>query len=352
MKKIISFALVILVITQVCFSVERVAKPVLKFRSEGRFKIVQFTDVHFRYDSYRSDSALNMMKTVIALEKPDLVVLTGDIVCSKNTAKAWVSLSKVFIDAKVPWAVMLGNHDPQDELTKAQIIQTNAGFPYNLTENGPEKISGNGNYILKVQSSSTTKTTALLYCLDSQMGLDTITDLGDYQWFDFSQIEWYRKMSGQFTNQNGGRPLPSLAFFHIPLPEYKEVVGKNTTVGSQDESISSANLNSGMYTAMLESKDVMGIFVGHDHNNNYIGCLHNICLAFGYSSGRQSYGSIGKGARVIELYEGLRKFDTCVVKMYECDRDKDIWLPVKDRQPKYFVTYPDSFKDPKPGISK
>jgi predicted MPP superfamily phosphohydrolase len=58
-----------------------------------------------------------MMKTVIAIEKPDLVVLTGDIVCSKNTAKAWISLSKVCIDAKVPWAVMLGNHDPQDELT-------------------------------------------------------------------------------------------------------------------------------------------------------------------------------------------------------------------------------------------
>jgi predicted MPP superfamily phosphohydrolase len=352
MKRIIPIALIILVITEVSFSAERAARPVLKFRPDGRFKIVQFTDVHFRYDSYRSDSALNMMKTVIALEKPDLVVLTGDIVCSKNTAKAWILLSKVFIEAKVPWAITLGNHDPQDELTKAQIIHANAGFPYNLTENGPEKISGNGNYILKLQSAHSSKTVGLLYCLDSQMGFENKTDLGNYQWFDFNQVEWYRNMSRKFTKQNDGRPLPALAFFHIPLPEYKEVVGKKTTVGSQDESVSSSDINSGMYASMLECKDVMGIFVGHDHNNNYIGCLHNICLAFGYSSGRQSYGSIGKGARIIELYEGLRKFDTWVVKMYDCDRDKDIWLPATDRQPKYFVTYPGSFKDTMPEISK
>ena len=32
-------------------------KPVLKFNQNGKFKIVQFTDIHFQYDSYRSDSA-------------------------------------------------------------------------------------------------------------------------------------------------------------------------------------------------------------------------------------------------------------------------------------------------------
>ena len=352
MKKIISIALFVLAGTLLSFSAGKVSRPVLKFKPNGKFRIVQFTDVHFQYDSYRSDSALVIMKTVIASQKPDFIVLTGDVVCSKNTAKAWKSLSKVLIDAKTPWAVVLGNHDAQYELTKTQIMQTIVGLPYNLTENGPKEVSGNGNYVLQVQASKSTKTAALFYCLDSHMGFHPKTDLGSYEWFDFSQIDWYRKQSGRFTKQNSGTPLPALAFFHIPLPEFKEVLGKSTTVGCQMETVCSPDLNSGMYTAMLEGKDVMGMFAGHDHNNNYIGCLRGICLAYGEVTGRQCYGDIGRGARVIDLYEDQRKFDTWVLKLYECNRDKDIWYPATDRNPQFVVTYPDSFKEPEPAPAK
>ncbi len=352
MKKVLSIVFILLTFSTWSFSAEKNSSPVLKFNPDGKFKIAQFTDIHYKYDSYRSDSALILMKTVIAKEKPDLVILTGDVVCSKNTVKAWQTLTKVLIDAKVPWAVTIGNHDAQFDLTKPQIMKTIVGMPYNLTKNGPKYVSGNGNYVLKIKASSSDKTAALLYCLDSQMGLHPKTDLGSYEWFDFSQIDWYREKSSKLTKQNNGKPLPALAFFHIPLPEYKEVVGKKTTIGSQIENVCSPDLNSGMYTAMLESKDVMGIFVGHDHNNNFIGCLHNICLAYGNATGRQCYGTIGKGARIIELYERQRKFDTWILKMYEGDRDKDTWAPSTDRTPQYMVTYPDSFKEPEPTPTK
>ena len=38
----------------------------------------------------------------------------------------------------------------------------------------------------------------------------------------FDQINWYRQQSAAYKAQNGGQPLPALAFFHIPLPEYNE----------------------------------------------------------------------------------------------------------------------------------
>jgi hypothetical protein len=47
---------------------------------------------------------------------------------------------------------------------------------------------------------------------------------------------------------------------------------------------------------------------------------------------------------VIELYEGARKFDTWILKLYNCDRDKDLWEPTNDYQKKFFVIYPDSFE--------
>ncbi len=315
----------------------------LRFGADGKFKIVQFTDIHFQYDSYRSDSALVLMKQVIRKEKPDLAVLTGDVVCSKNTVKAWLALSGFMKDTKVPWAVTLGNHDIEYELTGKQIMETIEGLPYNLTGNGPENLSGNGNYVLEIQSSRSNSTAALLYFLDSHSGFKPKGNLGTYEWISFDQIAWYREQSKSFTRKNGGNPYPALAFFHIPLPEYKQVIGKKTTVGIQEETVCSPDLNSGLYTAMLESKDVMGMFTGHDHNNNYIGVLHDICLAYGNVTGRQCYGKIGRGARVIELYENARKFDTWILKLYECDRDKDIWTRTNDDSQKLFVTYPDSF---------
>ncbi|MEN6454537.1 MAG: metallophosphoesterase family protein [Prolixibacteraceae bacterium] len=346
MKKVIAFLAALMMMMSAWAGVDQSNKE-LRFNANGKFKIVQFTDIHFQYDSFRSDSALVLMKTVIEKEKPDLVVLTGDVVCSKNTVKAWLALAQVLINAKVPWAVSLGNHDIEYELNGKQIMETIENLPYNLTANGPENLSGNGNYVLKIQSSKSNNTAALLYFLDSHSGFKPKGDLGSYEWVTPAQINWYREQSRAFTMQNGGKPYPALAFFHIPLPEYKEIIGKKTTVGIQEETVCSPDLNSGLYTVMLESKDVMGIFVGHDHNNNYIGVLHNICLAYGNVTGRQCYGKIGRGARVVELYENTRRFDTWVLKLYECDRDKDIWTRTGDYERKFFVTYPDSFEEKK-----
>jgi len=73
----------------------------------------------------------------------------------------------------------------------------------------------------------------------------------------------------------------------------------------------------------------MGTFCGHDHNNNFIGVLNKIALAYGCKTGRDAYGTLDKGGRVIVLYEGERKFDT--------------WIHNTSESNKYFVTYPGSF---------
>ena len=65
--------------------------------------------------------------------------------------------------------------------------------------------------------------------------------------------------------------------------------------------------------SMQKSKDIMGIFVGHDHDNDYAGCLQGICLAYGRKTGFESYGSMEQGARVINLKEGKREFDSCII---------------------------------------
>ena len=100
-------------------------------------------------------------------------------------------------------------------------------------------------------------------------------------------------------------------------------------MGDKDEDVACPKVNSGLYNALLESKDVMATFCGHDHNNNYIGTLNNIALAYGCKTGKDSYGRLDKGGRVIVLHEAERKFDT--------------WIHTTKDPVKLFVTYPDTF---------
>jgi Calcineurin-like phosphoesterase len=306
----------------------------LKFNRNGKFKIVQFTDTHLKENNIsQTDSVLMIMKTVLETEKPDLVMLTGDIATSDNVKAAWSTVTKPMIDAKIPWAVVFGNHDREHGYTNKQIIEYLVTLPYNCSQFGPPDIYGVGNYVLEIYASTSREIKALLYCLDSNAytGEKDNSKLGYYDWIKFSQIEWYRETSLQYTRKNDGAPFPALAFFHIPLPEYSTIRSFSTTVGDMDEGVSSPKINSGMYCAMYESKDIMGVFVGHDHNNNYIGCLNNICLAYGCKTGLEAYGKLDKGARVIVLYEGERRFDT--------------WIYTLNQLKKYFVSYPSSFNN-------
>jgi hypothetical protein len=332
-------ALVILCIfTVTTMAIAQPAKPELKFNNNGKFKILQLTDIHYNFaEPVHAQSSIEFIREAVALVQPDLIMVTGDVVVSQNTRKAWQDIAGVLSESKIPWAVVLGNHDSEYELTNRQIIELLLDYPYNLTENGPENISGNGNYVLTVTASaSAEKTAAALYCFDTRK---------QHQWITYDQMDWYRQQSRRLTEQNAGTPLPALVFYHIPVPEFKEVIGKPTTTGVKNEDVCSPTLNSGSFTAMHECKDVMGIFVGHDHDNNYIGCLHNICLAYGYKSGRQSYGNIGRGVRVIELYEGERKFTTWLLKLYDCSPKEKTWTHIDNITPQLTVTYPDSFRE-------
>lgn len=328
MKKISSFLIIVVTITSIGCEKKCKESVPLRFNTNGIFRIVQFTDIHFNYNTPRSDSVLTLIRTIIQEENPDLVIITGDVVCSTNTRLAWLQVTQPMINARVPWAVTLGNHDHESELKNNQIIRLVENLPYCVITNETENISGNGNDILEIKSSDSSKNEALIYLIDSN-SYSFDKKFSFYDWIKFDQIAWYRQQSRKYIRENNNNPYPALAFFHIPLPEYKEILKKETTIGDNFEYPCSPDVNSGFFNALLEMKDVMATFVGHDHDDNFIGCLHGVCLAYGSKTGLDSYGRLENGARVIDLYEGERKFKT--------------WIRTIDQQPKYVVTYPDFF---------
>jgi len=286
---------------------------ILRFGSDGQFKIVQFTDTHIDLIKGSNLEVYQTIRTVVEIEKPDLVILTGDVVTQNDPQEAYRKLSEVFAFLHVPWAMVFGNHDSEHNFTRKQLAAFLPGLPYCLNSD-PGNLTGNSNFILQVYGENK-KPRALIYGMDSNSYSTLKPNVEGYGWFGFSQINWYIHESKEFTQRNNQVPLPALAFFHIPVPEYNNAWNSKKTVvfGSKNEDVSCAELNSGIFTAMLECGDVMGIFVGHDHTNDYIGLCNNIALAYGRVTKKmRDPADPLAGGRVIVLKEGRREFDTWI----------------------------------------
>lgn len=300
----------------VCCVVMHAQQKPLKFNADKKFKIVQIADVHYVWKDTASEEAIACINKILDIEKPDLVVYTGDLTASKAPARE--AITRVVTTAasrKIPFAVTLGNHDDEQDLNRVQLFEVLKTIPYNRTET-VAGLSGVTNFILPIQGSVNAKNEAVLYFLDTH-AYPADKKMGSYDWLKLDQINWYVQQSKAFTAANDNKPLPALAFFHIPLPEYNLAASDEKTklIGSRMEKACAPELNTGMFTAMLESGDVMATFVGHDHDNNYLAYWKGIVLGYGQFSGTyKTYNNLpeGRGARVIELEEGQRAFKTYI----------------------------------------
>ncbi|RHJ93037.1 PA14 domain-containing protein [Parabacteroides bouchesdurhonensis] len=307
MKKIFLLAVVLLLSVPVILP----AREKLSFK-DGKFKIVQFTDMHWDNKSPNCAQTTATIQAVLKVEQPDIALLTGDVVTASPGVEGWKAVIRIFEDAEMPFAVMMGNHDAEI-LPKEDIYNMLLQSPYYIGEKGPDNIKGSGNCILPVYGSKDKQQiSALLYCLDSN-DYPTLKEYGAYDWVHFDEIAWYRDQSTKYTQNNGGKPIPALAFFHIPLLEYNQVWGASTTLGvMNDGAVASPAINTGLFASFIEMGDVMGAFTGHDHDNDFIGIDFGIALAYGRVTGADAYGDLVRGGRVIELTEGERAFDSWI----------------------------------------
>ena len=295
------------------------------FTTDRDFKVLQLTDVHIGsgFMSVKKDqNAINAVAAMIAEEKPDLVIVTGDVAYpvpfqsgTFNNKPGAITFASLMEKLGVYWCMCYGNHDTEaysfydrEDISK-KVYTDKKTYPHCLFQIGDDKADGYGNYVVKLKNSKGA-VTQCFYMIDSHAYTD-----GDYfgiMWkYDAihkNQVEWYERSVEEITKENGGVQPKSLAFFHIPpiemndaYQEFKKAGNKDTEnvkykygkIAEADEVICASKYNNGMFDAFAKY-GTQGVFFGHDHLNTLSVNYKGVQLTYGYSIDYLAYNGINK----------------------------------------------------------
>ncbi|MEW6201341.1 MAG: metallophosphoesterase [bacterium] len=263
--------------------------PILETREKGQFKILAVTDMHLHFmmrEILLDTATIKNIVRMAEIFKPDLIVNTGDFWINNEGGLGadfckWCC--KEFSKVKTPWAFAWGNHDEADDYNKCHAILEDT--PFSLYRGG----AADGNYRIEVRDKGIERPIWNLIFLNNSRG-----------GFKQEQIDW---LSAEVTRIKKGNPEPPPAFlfFHIPLPQYDDVVTAGLAKGVKFEKVCHENAPRDAFTAFKESSIVRATFCGHDHLNDYFGVLDGIHLAYIRASGVGGYGGdkVRKGGTLI-----------------------------------------------------
>jgi len=307
--------------------------PVLRVNKDGKFKILQVSDLHLStglgicrdaepstLNGGKCDAdprTLDFIGLVLDSEKPDLVILSGDEVNGETAPDAQSAVFKfaeLFIRRSIPYAMIFGNHDDEGSLSRPALMQLAQSLPFSLSEPGPSNIEGVGNYYLEILARGTSAHSAMtLYLLDTHGYSPDERQYRGYDWLKKSQIDWFHTKAQQLKHSpvhTGYKHTHmDMAFIHIPLPEYRLLNLISDRTGTYTEPPTAPGFNSGFAAALIE-EGVLAVSCGHDHVNDYCSLAKNedsakpeLWMCYAGGSGFGGYGGYGGYHRRVRVFE-------------------------------------------------
>ncbi len=316
----------------------------LKFNS-GKFTVLQVSDPQDL--QFVRKTMVKMLDAAYDRVNPDLVVFTGDNILGNHLRDARFGSRKVILSPDgeyeamktaihhiaepvdrrgIPFTMIYGNHDDMNFISKEKQAEIWRGYDsfVGLDDSGD---SGDvATFNLPVMSSDGKKTAFNLWFIDSAR-LDKAEEKC-HTGVKKQAVEWYINKSNRLKEQNGGKPVPSVLFQHIPfsemtrlnspckkddygaLPLFKKgepekYIRLDPAVadGFLGEPIDGCEENNGEFDAIKKQGDVAAAVFGHDHRNNFIAELDGIRIFQSSAASFRCYGNRFRGVRVIEINE-------------------------------------------------
>lgn len=320
----------------------------LKFSDNGKFKILVASDLHewtasdidSRLDGKKTEDTMLLLDASIKALDPDLVVFNGDNAfgnTKEDLRKSVENITKTVKKYNKPLALVMGNceHDPEaNRFSPEEISEIFCEYDNCFFRNDDKNITGYGNYFIPI-TDSTGKVKFNLWFMDSN-GISPDREVSFvYDWVHEDQIKWYRKKAEKLAKENGGKPVRSILFQHIPVQEEyrllreakpfeysKAVKGFGNTGGKYyvpnepisgefNEPVACSDYNSGEFESWKETGDIVAAFFGHNHNNDFEGFVDGILLSQCRGSGFHGYHDGNKtGVKLITISEDTLTVDT------------------------------------------
>jgi hypothetical protein len=299
--------------------------------NDGKLKIMVIADI--QDDAKVSEYTMGFITAALDAEQPDLIILNGDnihgaapsLIISKAAVRKSINqFLTPIVERNIPFAVVMGNHDPQTIMSKEEQMNYYMSFENCLAEINAIGSSA-GNYNLLINDEQGVPAVNLWF-FDSNSKVHSEYGNG-YAYVTDEQIEWYEQAQAELKSGNNGAAVPSMVFQHIPVPEIYDLlteVPEDTsgaveghgrwskhyyvlnpelvTSGSINEGPCPPDFNNHQFDSFLEQGDVFAAFFGHDHVNDFTGNLKGIDLLYTPGVGFYSYGNgYNRGVRIIEL---------------------------------------------------
>lgn len=297
------------------------------------YKILQLSDIHLGGSLISKSTdlkALSACRKIISDAKPDLVVVTGDLVFSiglKTLSFDNYTPVSSFCDFMenigIPWVFTYGNHDTEfislasaSEIDELYISRSYINGGLLLYPDIKPEVYGRCNQCVEIRNTNG-KLRQALFFLDSNA--DVGLGINAYTGIHQDQVDWYESKIDSFTKKEGALPS-SIVFTHIPphetelaydlykadsdLVEFFEGVVPDNRFGNfmacQPES-------SKLFDAVLEKGSTKAVFYGHDHfvtlDMKYKGVRLSYGLSIDYiTRGKMVKNTYQRGGTVIELF--------------------------------------------------
>ena len=289
---------------------------------DSDFVVLNFTDIHVDNVAFLSNTGTvsKTIKYAIERSKPDLLLFSGDLAGSASD----MTIVCNYLDGfKIPYFVILGNHDHEGSLGFNTISQCLNQSQYGNIEMGPNDLGSQGNYTIKIKNQNNQLVhgfvmmdTGNKYTVTDDSLVEYVTNpISGVSYGSFNgkktycapgwnglrgnQIDWYEDTVTELGCE-------TTLVCHIPFLEYCKAYeqyqdaknrGDQTALAAcapvghcnMKEPMCGSIENLGLFDRIKQCGSTKNVICGHDHVNDFSLLYEGVRLTYSVKTGEGAY---------------------------------------------------------------